>query len=583
MAALSNRPRFLQHFRPPQRNPFETLRVNHLREEKGEESFVELDDVTYLIVSPDMSIHAPFSLINLETGQEIESRFAEPVSERNMFGKEINLRLCIRKHTSVSCGNKLAVHFQSGNGVSTEWYFEVVYELRGNALHELERTPMHKIVYERDIHRALFMDANTLIYANKDGVFIKAIGSGTPNRICSAPHIRPYNSYKQNPICMLGANILLKDYNENDNDEDEDEDGDDEELRSYGLYILSPPFTISSSTEELGNVSLENLSTISKKCAVSTIHGNQLIFTRHDLDENRDGALYYKWHVMKYTVGSTTGPAKLYSLPPKIAQHHKLEFDGRYIGHHIETYDGYDIDHRVLVYDTENLKFLDEYNLDESLGWTGDEGFHLCNWGLVVFEGEEMEIFSHDKSMGFDNPVWKRRKDKNASIFYDSGLNGREGHCISPNKQYLLLHVDPLISSKDYGYVEGYRYVMDLQVFYDVSMLLDAYAQHIQPLILSGRGLDVFNTDPGRKAIDFMIMNQMPQIPDVVQRIKNYSEQRKKCLRDVPLPKSVKNLSRPLWELFAITLQMNESQSSAASAAGNQKRRRKLFNTALKF
>ena len=48
---------------------------------------------------------------------------------------------------------------------------------------------------------------------------------------------------------MLGANILLKDYNENDNDEDGD--GDDEELRTYGFYILRPPFTISSSTEEL--------------------------------------------------------------------------------------------------------------------------------------------------------------------------------------------------------------------------------------------------------------------------------------------------------------------------------------------
>ena len=146
--------------------------------------------------------------------------------------------------------------------------------------------------------------------------------------------------------------------------------------------------------------------------------------------------------------------------------------------------------------------------------------FHLCNWGLVVF-GEDGN-FSHDKSIGFDNPVWERRKDKNASIFYDSGLNDHEDHCISPNKQYLLLHVAPLISSKDYGYVEGYRYVMDLQVFYDVSILLDAYAEHIRPLILTGRELEVFNTEPGRNAIDFMILNQMPQIPDVVQRIKNY-------------------------------------------------------------
>ena len=84
---------------------------------------------------------------------------------------------------------------------------------------------------------------------------------------------------------------------------------------------------------------------------------------------------------MKYTVGSTTGPAKLYSLPPQTIQHHKLEFDGRYIGHHIVSYDGYDNDNRLLVYDTENLKFLDEYNLDEYLGWTGDEGFHLCIGG----------------------------------------------------------------------------------------------------------------------------------------------------------------------------------------------------------
>ena len=64
---------------------------------------------------------------------------------------------------------------------------------------------------------------------------------------------------------------------------------------------------------------------------------------------------------------------KTIPLPPQTIQHHKLEFDGRYIGHPIVSYDGYDNDNRLLVYDTENLKFLDEYNLDEYLGWTGDE------------------------------------------------------------------------------------------------------------------------------------------------------------------------------------------------------------------
>ena len=58
--------------------------------------------------------------------------------------------------------------------------------------------------------------------------------------------------------------------------------------------------------------------------------------------------------------------------------------------------------------------------------------------GVSGVEGEEMEIFSHDKSMGFDNPVRKRRKDKNASIFYDSGLNDHEDHCISPQAIFVV-------------------------------------------------------------------------------------------------------------------------------------------------
>ena len=568
--------RFLQHFRPPQRNPFETLRVNHPRGELGEESFVELDGVTYLIVSTGNGYYdkdAPFSLFNLETGQEIKSRFADPVIGLDMFGKEKEFEFELRKHTSVSCGNKLAVHFQSGQG-TTNSYFEVVYELRGNKLHELERTPMHTIDYEKDIHRALFMDVNTIIYANIEGVFIKVIGSGTePNRICSAPHIRPYGLQSENPICMLGANILLKNYITGPPSDNEEED---EEPSNYELYILRPPFT-------------ENLSMISERCSVSTVYENQLVFVRKDNDDDDDddddddGALHYKWHVMKYTAGSTTGPAKLYSLPPQTIQHYNLEYDGRYIGHHVVTYGGYDYDDRMIIMDTEQVTFMDEYDEDiESYFASYDKGFHLFNWGLVVFKGEEMEFFMHDKSMGFDDPVWQLRKDKNASVFYEYGLNDHEDHCISPNKQYLLLHVAPTSSSK------GYRYVMDLQVFYDVSTLLNAYSQHIKPLILAGRGLEAFNTGPGQKAIDFVIRDQMPEIPDLVKRMRDYSEQRKECLKFAPLPPSLSlaKLGIPLWELFANVLQMDSQTpgTSAASAAGNaSKKSRRLFGRTLKF
>ena len=574
--------RFLQHFLPRSRKLFETLRVNHPRGELGEESFVELDGVTYLIVSTGNGYYAkdaPFSLFNLETGQEIKSRFANPVSGRDMFGKEIELKLYIRKHTSVSCGNKLAVHFQCGNGISSAWHFEVVYELRDNALHELERTPMHQIWADHELHKALFMDANTLIYANVEGVFMKEIGSDTPNRICSAPHIRPYGQQSENPICMLGANILLKNYIETENDENDDED-EDEEHRFYELYILRPPFAISSSREELGNLSLENLSMISERCSVSTVYENQLVFVRKDDDDDDDddddGALHYKWHVMKYTAGSTTGPAKLYSLPPQTIQHYNLEYDGRYIGHYVVTYDSYDNDDRLLVYDTEQMTFMDEYDEDDEDFASYDTGYHLCGWGVVVFQGEEMEIFSHHKSMGFDDPKWKRRKDNKASVFYDSGLNDYEDHCISPNKQYLLLHVNQTSSSK------GYRYVMDLQVFYDVMTLLDAYSQHIQPLRSAGRRLEVFNTGPGQ-AIDFVIRDQMPEIPGIVKRMRDYSEQRKECLKFAPLPPSLANLRMPLLELFGSALQM-DLRTSAASAAGNaSKKSRRLLSTVLKF
>ena len=585
--------RFLQHFRPPQRNPFETLRVNHRRRELGEESFVELDGVTYLIVSTGNGYYdkdAPFSLFNLETGQEIKSRFADPMIRLDRYGKEKEFEFKLRKHMSVSCGNKLAVHFQSGEG-TTNSYFEVVYELLDNTLHELERTPMHQIWADHELHKALFMDANTLIYANVEGVFMKEIGSDTPNRICSAPHIRPCGQQSENPICMLGANILLKNYiedEEEDEEEDDEDQDEDEEHRFYELYILRPPFAISSSREELGNLSLENLSMISERCSVSTVYENQLVFVRKDDDDDDDdddGALHYKWHVMKYTAGSTTGPAKLYSLPPLTIQHYNLEYDGRYIGHHVSLVPDscYDYHDRMIIMDTEQITFLDEYDEDIQI-YLGSysSGFHLCGWGVVRFQGEEMEIFSHHKSMGFDDPKWKRRKDNKASVFYDSGLYDYEDHCISPNKQYLLLHVDQTSSSK------GYRYVMDLQVFYDVMTLLDAYSQHIKPLILAGRGLEVFNTGPGKKAIDFVIRDQIPEIFGIVKRMGDYSEQRKECLKFAPLPPSLSlaKLGIPLWKLFAGVLQMDSQTpgTSAASAAGNaSKKSRRLFGRTLKF
>ena len=500
---MASGPQFLQHFSKVHKEPFETLRVDICKDDyKCENKFIELNGTTYLFLARFDSQYAPFSLFNLETGREIQKRLANPVI---VDDREIE-RVLAKVDKSVSIGNKVIVHFQSVVSSFDVYCFEVVYELRDNTLYEVETTPMHMVNHTGDnLQYAAFVNMNTMLYTNVEGVFMKSFGSDTPaKRICDTP----------DDNIMLGENIILKHTIEID---PEDTEQDDDEL-PFELYMLSAPYDIR-----------ENMTTLDTKCVGVAVHGDEIVFV-----SKRN----YVLHIKKYKKG--TEPIELYALD-KFSVHVNIEFDGRYIVHKIwENYN-------------ENAKFFDtKTNTFVQVEENKINFASFTNWGCIILGDEELFIKTHtQKSIMFNDTSWSKVRENDGTskdAFYRYGI---ESVSISPNKQYLLIHLQ-----------SDYSYVMDVQVFYDTFVLLDAYVQYIEPLLLV-RGATLFNTGPAQSAINFVLRDQMPEIPDIIIRMQNYSRLRQRCLKNVPLPPAISKLQMSLPDLFASTLQMTPAHATS--------------------